>query len=222
MNHRKTRRRLRPRQGEVAGTVAPDLLTGLIAYYRLNSAATDSSGNANNGFPLSAVYSSGKLGNALSGGQVLASLSELAGLVPDTDSFSVVAWMKMASGNSYISLQNEATEFGPLLSMDNEVAPYASWGEGATLTDPTTPPQDGEWVHLAFVFDAGAVKLYSNGALVDSSSTGGTGSDSPLNGSVQLFANGPVIDEVAFYLLALNDAQVAALYNGGIGFDPTA
>ncbi|MEW5955908.1 MAG: LamG domain-containing protein, partial [Candidatus Micrarchaeota archaeon] len=102
-------------------------------------------------------------------------------------------------------------------------------GNGGTLSyvQSWVPPPASQWTHLAVTYDAGALKLYYNSALKNST----TGIQAPLDtnkkwlvgtsehsvfGGTKFF-NG-TIDEVRFYNRTLSQQEIIALYQGQTSF----
>jgi hypothetical protein len=208
------RRELRRRRRRSGSGESVDLLTGLLAYYRLDGALTDSSGNGRDLTPPGdETYDAGILGQALAGG----SAATVAVSVPVTD-FSLACWVKLTS-HGFIVAQQAA--FGIQQADTTVILQVAGQGGAgasamkvrvAALGEPniTLSGLSNGWHHVAAVCSSGVR----------------TGNAPAATTAEIISAVAPtsfaLLDECGFYSLALSAAQVAALYNGGDGFDPTA
>jgi hypothetical protein len=218
------RRELRRRRRRSGSGESVDLLTGLLAYYRLDGALTDSSGNGRDLTPPGdETYGAGVLGQALAGG----SAATVAVSVPVTD-FSLACWIKLTSHGSIVASQSA---FGIQQADTTVILQVAGQGGAgasamkvrvAALGEPniTLSGLSNGWHHVAAVCSGGVLTVYRNGV------SAGTGNAPAATTAEIISAVAPtsfgLLDECGFYSLALSAAQVAALYNGGDGFDPTA
>jgi hypothetical protein len=206
-----------------------DLTTALEAYYRLQGNGTDESGNTRTLTMSGAGYGAAKIGNGLFTGS--GSRSGGVGLT-DSGPLSVSAWVKpslvdesvvvLRAGGLAVKVTSD-TAAASVCKRSSEAAALA----GGT-TDPLTPD---EWSHVVVVEDAASgvstvVRVYVNGVLAATTNTF-TRDAGQSSATLEALANDGgsydvPIDEVALYSIALSAEQVAALYNGGAGFDPTA
>ena len=193
------------------------LTDNLLAFYKLSD-TSDSSGNSrtltNNG---GVTFASGKIGNAavFDGNNRLSRVSILAG-----NTFSVAGWVNNKSDDQCgIVYQN--TGFGiSILDGVIELTDLRSFGEYTTSQIP-----QNTWTHFAASVNNGLAKIFVNGALelqvtnpshvVDLDGQGGFG----IGGNGAFNGGTKDIDAVGIWNRALNDAEIAALYNNGNGME---
>ena len=151
---------------------------------------------------------------------------------------SVFAWIKPSSlGNAdgivtkYLSVGDKRewafTPIGVSGSSGKLVVTLGVSGGSATTTKQTTDDlvvANGTWSHVGFTYNAGVVKIYVDGVVVDSTKIG-THITSINNEAVDLeigrFNNGTyfdgIIDDVRIYDKVLTTSVIGALYNSGDG-----
>jgi hypothetical protein len=127
-------------------------------------------------------------------------------------------WSNSGSGLGWmIRVRNDDSRLGAMIGS-------AYNGPGTYLLSPTAVPvAANEWVHAVLTFDAGVMRLYQNGALLNEETEvpfSPAEFITPVNigrrnNSTEYF-NG-LIDEVRIYDYALSIAQVKALYAGDGG-----
>jgi fibronectin type 3 domain-containing protein len=207
-----------------ATTTATGATPNLVAAYSFNEGSgttvNDSSGNGNTGTIVNATWATaGKFGKALSfnGTNARVVVNDALSLHLTT-AVTLEAWVNPSAAptgwqdviykpnDNYFLVAGSAPNNLPSsgVSLTNNSEPLAP---GATRLAAST------WVHLAMTYDGSAVKMYVNGALVNTVNQAGTivTSTDPLQiGGDTLFSqyfNG-LIDEVRIYNVALTQAQV--------------
>ena len=194
--------------------------SGLQAFYKLSD-LTDSSGNGKtlttNG---NVTFASGKIGNAavFDGSNCLYVSPFNIGT-----SFTMGCWVNFTQlsdydvflaqyvGAGFYSMSDGSIQFGDI----------STWNATSTSGVVTT----NTWHHIILVSNAGSGTLYVDGVAVASNSSNvldlnDTG-DHPfgLNGEVGGTGLAKQIDAVGIWNRALNEAEVAALYNSGAGLE---
>jgi hypothetical protein len=203
----------------------------------LGTQSADLSGNGHPAvFVGGASWGPGKVGTGLA----LDGMSGYADVgVPLVDaraSFSVVAWARFASTNTWAVAVSEDDVHGSAFALklrgdgtndyDFDFETSDRMSPGFLVAQSTSTAELSVWVHLAGVYDAsgkGALKVYVNGAL---EATTPSGQPFPAakghfvlgrglyNGVIGSFFHG-TLDEVAVYAGALSDGQISALFAGG-------
>ena len=215
-----------------------------VAHYILNSDSTDSSGNGNDGADTAVSYVAGKINNA-------ASFNGTTSLITVTDAASIqnifdgggtiAAWIfpdsigengagqivnKRLSGNDGYALSLRTGGVGTLdINFFQDFS-----GTDGNWQSTSAVITEGEWNHVAVVYDADAVGnnpiIYVNGgvvALTEVTTPVGTrttdvGNDLAIgNRTDQLFTFDGEIDDVRIYGSALTLAQISSIYNAGTG-----
>ena len=210
-------------------------LSGMVDWWKGEGNANDSVG-ANNGTLTGGTYTSGMVGQAfsLSGSSNFVSVPDSPSLDSLTTQITVELWMKagqltpnadwkglVTKGNSSWRLQ--ATTF------DKTVDWYINGLSSPDLLG-TRDVNDGQWHHVAAVYDGANMFLYVDGTLDGSHAATGLiaqtsdplciGANSqafvPSCGCNQLgyFFNG-LIDEVSLYKRALSASEIKAIYDAG-------
>jgi len=194
--------------------------TGLVSYYKLDSNSNDVYGS-NNGTDTSISYVSGKINNSGSynGTNSKSVFGNASSLQISTGTIS--CWIKSASpGASYRFVFGKVTAYGMFLF--NGVFGVYSWAGSSGFKSTGINLADGNWHHIAFVFESGTSNnyLYVDGVLklttsmtVSGQSVQLTMGDSP--GDNQFF-NG-LIDEANVYNVKLTQSQIQLIYNNGTG-----
>ncbi len=210
-------------------TVVGNLLDDLANYWKFDAdagtTAVDSAGLANG--TLSNIPPSGwvpgKYGSALSFNGTNASVVLPSSALNYTNNFTVAAWLypHNASGiGAFISVRSTYLASGfrfficntSVLVQGQTAAGYqsASFDSGAI--------QNGNWYHVAVVYDNSTILVYVNGVFVGSAYWGG-GMTMNVNGSSHLgtegsyFFNG-IIDETMLFTRTLGPSEIALLYQG--------
>ena len=216
------------------GPTPPDLLTGLVAWYRNDE--TDHSGNGNDATPFGTPEATAGIGG-VAGAAVGCSNTDRFTfpdyLVANDAPWSMTGWVNRNSASDLELVYWDAEDVDAIrLSNTIQVVggdlkffatPDLEAGELAYQSD----LPEGEWVHLAVTFDgADAVTLYVNGVEV-ATDTIAAGEQGEFNGTqfwlgIDVGSKSVKYQFFGVYDLELDAEQVAYLYQGGDGFDPTA
>ncbi|MDB6112098.1 MAG: hypothetical protein JWR69_3848 [Pedosphaera sp.] len=217
--------------GQVVASETFDLtvLGAMVAYYRFEGDALDSSGQGNHGTTNGGVaFVTGKIGpKALSTDGVSGYVQTPFSVLSD---FTITLWVKTTAiggagqwwaGKGLVDgeVTGSADDFGTAL-VNNSFA--FGMGNPDTTISSTTAINDGYWHHVAATRNSanGQMKFYVDGAL-QATGTGSTASrtappflriGSLQTGSVAGFLAGS-LDEVRLYNYVLNAAQISALAN---------
>jgi hypothetical protein len=219
----------------------------LVAYYPFNGSANEATGNNIN---LNLV---GDAGYAASVNAGLGSALSLDGtgdgaigpgfVKITTNNMTAVAWVNAASldGDWNSVVKNWGTSVGGQFHFGlGSVAANTlqSIAAGASNATAATAIPTNEWIHVAFVLDAAALKntVYINGAVVASAAFSGTlglgtatglgVGHKPNNDGTALDAGGGPgpwngrIDEVGLFNEALTTAQIVQIYENGLAGTP--
>ena len=201
----------------------------LVAAYSFNEGSgttvNDSTGNGNTGTLVNATWSTaGKYGNALSfnGSNARVTINDSTSLHLTTG-VTLEAWVNPGSAPTgwrdviYKPNDNYFLEAG---SSNGNVP-----GSGVSLTNGSEPLAYGgaqlttnTWTHLAMSYDGTTLKIYVNGALVNSTVQSGTivtSTNSLQIGGDNLYGQyfTGLIDEVRIYNIALTQAQIQSDMN---------
>lgn len=198
----------------------------LSAYYKLNSDATDSSGNAMNmnvnGTP---TYSAGKFDNAidLDGTSQYLSRSSNALFGGSGGTISVFGWMKItdfsSDANQHLASRWNGSSTGwRIVARSSDILlslAGSNYGGGSGV--PT-----GTWVHIGFTFDNNTYVIYQDGVSVGTAAVGAKNVNQsgaqPYIGRRNSGADGYVkgqIDDVNIWQRALDATEVSTLYSTG-------
>lgn len=204
--------------------VPADVLTGLLAYYRLAADLLDTSGN---GLDLS----DGGAGYGFFDGPPISPdgfLDTGSGSVAPgwtLTTASVSAWVRTTgstmggSTSGTIAFQTAGDSW---LSLGWRRTPSANFSVSAGLsTAGSGSLTNNTWAHLCVTCGGAATKVYLDGAEVATSATVPPAATAITTLFVSATAKADQC-HAAVYDRALTAADVAALYNGGAGFDPTA
>lgn len=208
--------------------VKPANNLGLVGYWSFNEGVGGSAGDATNNASTStitgAVWTSGRLGNALSFNGIDNSVAITGkGLPTGTGAYSVSTWVFMTdySGVRYIAEWGNLGDTGnpTLLNFGGNwrwsCFACSSWIDVNNTSDLN------KWTHLVGVYDGSNILLYRNGELIGGP-TSITGSNPTtqfgyfgrrIGNSSDAFAG--KIDEARVYNRALSAGEVAALYKSG-------
>lgn len=209
-----------PEYGAYSDAPPADVLTGLLAYYRLGEDGADSSGNGLDLSPAGAGFGPGVLGQQMTTG----SAGRVGGLGSSPAAWTVSSWFEVPEG-----VLNFASNFGGCVLVG---ALHPLGLRGAFFDGYQPGDENGVWAyilpagfhHLVAACDGAEMRCY-----VDGSFTGlarpviaADFADDVTVHTNEMAAMETPVSHVAVYSRALSAADVAALYNGGAGFDPTA
>jgi hypothetical protein len=195
--------------------------SGPVLWWKLDdgsgTAASDSSGNGNNGtLANSPTWTTGKVGGALSfnGSNQYVSLANAGNLAKGNAAHTVAAWIKVNALPSYrawiLQLGNEGSGSHHWLINSSGGTQFGVWN--GNQAQPGLPV--GQWKHVAIVFDGTTLKSYVDGVLSQSTAATFNLQGTPLSAAQahngENAFNG-VMDDVRVYGRALSAAEVAAL-----------
>lgn len=180
--------------------------------------AKDASKNSNDGKIVDAQWVQGKFGNALKfeGGAHVA----VGDFADYTDQVSIVALIKTPAapawsdiivgpcGDVILTLQNHKLNFAGQCA---QPIPHNTWS--------TTLLNDDKWHQIAGTYDGKTVKVYVDGKLEASNPAAGAFTTGPKyigsrDDKQEAFTG--LIDEIAFFNVALSDDDVKAISNNGL------
>ena len=206
---------------ELEGAGSVNLTTSLQAFYKLSD-LTDSSGNGktltNNG---NVTFASGKIGNAAIMNDASKVLSKDQFQIGNN--FAISLWAKQLTNDSQAALIGQYPGLWMSITTDGgiQLSDLASYGNDYV----TGLISVGQWNHYVLNVVDGYAKVYLNNTLVieqnnnqmtlwsDAGRGFGIGGE-PLNNS-----GTKEMDAVGVWSRALNEAEVAALYNSGAGLE---
>jgi hypothetical protein len=210
-------------------SVVGNLLDKLANYWKFDAnagtIAADSAGLASG--TLSSIPPSGwvpgKYGSALSFNGTSSSVVLPSSALSFTNNFTVAAWLypRNALGDSaFISVRSfyQSTGFRFFIwnnSVNVQGQTTAGW-QGATFGSGAI--QNGNWYHVAVVYDKSTVMVYVNGAYLGSAYWGGnmimnSNASSRIGTEGVYYFNG-IIDEVMLFTRTLGPNEIALLYEG--------
>jgi subtilisin family serine protease len=209
-------------EGETPLEVRDSLFPERIAAYSFNEAAgttvTDAVGDHNGVISGASWTSAGKYGPALDfDGNDLVSIADAADL-DLTDSFTLEAWVRpdsLANWSPAVTKSSGNPLAGYALNAQGQGGPAGNVGTAAGLKGAgvTTPLPTGSWSHLAFTSDGTVLRLYVDGKLVKTNSSGGAAlanaSDLAIgfDNYLKTYFDGK-IDEVRIYGEPLSEARI--------------
>jgi chitodextrinase len=212
-----------------ATTTAGGTTPNLVAAYSFNEGSgttvNDSTGNGNTGTIVNATWTTaGKFGNALSfnGTNARVAINDSASLHL-TSGVTLEAWVNPSVAPT--GWQDVIYKPNDNYFLTAGSAPSNLPNSGVSLTNNTEPLAPGAirlaantWVHLAMTYDGANLKMYVNGALVNTVAQSGTivTSTNQLQiGGDTLFSQyfQGLIDEVRVYNIALTQAQIQSDMN---------
>jgi hypothetical protein len=194
-----------------------DLLDGLEAYYRLDGDLADSSANGRDLSGLVTYTGTGVVGSGLNAGP-----ADISGQSVAFSDLSLSFWVRFGGTSVATAATQKLAEAGG----DTLAAACARNTRVVTVTPMGQAPVASAalaadvWHHVAVVCGSGVLTLYIDGA---SAGVGTAPAASAATGwQVDAVSARVNCDEWGFWSRALSAAEVASLYNGGDGFDPTA
>lgn len=209
--------------------IPPFPVEGLVAFYKMDN-TNDASGN---GYALTntngTAFETGKVGNAATfeGGSRL-SVENLPWHLGSSDATFAI-WLRPYTsafgGQTTVAGFYQGGGFG--LVIDNGTAIRFSQG-AANMMTLTATVEDNEWIHVAFVKTPTHYRVYVNGSEDSAAAMINNGLLSKGSETAVFYFgdctppgwpgiyNGQ-IDGVGFWNRALNEAEIAQLYNGGAG-----
>lgn len=200
-----------------------DLLTGLQAFWPFNGDSDDSSGNDNDLTIAGAAYSEGLIGNALSDQDSAVTRGLALGAT-----FSISFWFKndptFAEGSTGFLIELFGTGFEKFLEVStiaDAEQTYLSYFslEGGQITIPS----DDEWHHVVLCKSGSVISIYHNNVLSGTENVVTNGmTNIRLTCGPNLSDKINYLDLVGCYNILLSQDQIDALYNSGLGIDPTA
>ena len=223
------------------GNAVADINSGLVAHYKFDGNANDSSGKGNHGTENGGVsYTSGKSGQAASFDGVNDYIELTTNETLRVDYYTISFWIKTTSQDNRISIfggrygNNSVDHSGFNVTLGNEphfntiysdvmTRPTGNWGAHAN-----TSIRIGKWVYVTFVFDGQVSKVYVNGSFDNEFNSSGT-----QYSSVTVRWNTPYqnlliggsnysnftkymgeLDELRIYDRALSSTEIQELYTG--------
>ena len=203
---------------------------GLVGRWSFEGSITDLSGNSNNGQTMgTATYGSGKTGNGLvldGTSNTFAQVASSTSLNSPTTAMTVSMWVKSTASNSWNALVSRQEGTGSsdqftLMTSGTQVGQYLNTTAngnqglfGGTITQ-------NMWTHVATTFDGTTLRVYVNGAQVNTAARSGTivATSNPLiiggnandgipNTAQDLFTG--VIDDLCIYNRALTPTELAS------------
>jgi len=213
--------------------------SGLVAEWKFENNADDTSGNGNNGATSGgATYESGRVGYGLNfDGTGIDRIPYSPILDFPTSSFSISLWIKTNASYAGMVVDHRRDNDGCYAGYSIEG--YGNTGQlvgrlricapasdsAANFDVVTNPVNDGRWHHIAFVVDRTnhISKIYQDDILVGSLDISSLGSISQTSVGVDLGYTGSpntptapftgMLDQARIYDRALNATEVAELYN---------
>jgi hypothetical protein len=210
-------------------SVVGNLLDKLANYWKFDAnagtIAADSAGLASG--TLSSIPPSGwvpgKYGSALSFDGVSSSVVLPSSALSFTNNFTVAAWLypRNAVGDgAFISVRSfyQTSGFRFFIannSVNVQGQTTAGW-QGATFDSGAI--QNGNWYHVAVVYDKSTIMVYVNGVYLGNASWGGdmimnSNAFSRIGTEGVYYFNG-IIDEVMLFTRTLGPSEIALLYQG--------
>ena len=204
------------------------LLSDISAYWPADGNATDVVGTNNGTLQNGASFDTGKFGQAfdLTGPSDLVQMSQPIKFTAAED-FTISLWVNQAvtpanSGYIFETRQGQFSGFSVLTLSDNRIVMGGRADNGFILGGASQGPiNNGQWYHVAAVFDRGAaeLRLYIDGLLNATSSlaaaSGFTASDKLFLGAVSsqndAFNFNGLVDEVQVYERALTATEIQSL-----------
>ncbi|EHQ27845.1 LamG domain-containing protein [Mucilaginibacter paludis] len=219
--------------GDIYG--APNVNTGLIAYWAFDGNANDFSGNNNNGTLHNVTPVADRNGNANSayhfnGSNSFISVADNTALRLSGTDFTINAWVKLddynaSYGSEVVDKRLPGGNTGYTFSINgyaNTVSPLGTFGWGGTSTVALDTTQ---WHMVTAVYTVATqeVKLYKDGVYNNTTSSIASplstnnatlyiGCDNPIISSPGYFFNG-AMDDIRIYNRALDATAITQLHN---------
>lgn len=206
-------------------TGSADITNGLVAWWKFNGDANDSSGLGNNGTVVGAAQTTGQTSApdtayafVASSPQQVINFNTPSSLGATT---TITAWVRPTNyeaGQSTIVQGVNPLSYYVSLNTDGSLQTYrfGTNPPGYASSGTGTVPLN-QWTHVAAVWDASSVKLYVNGILKTTVATTGVG----LVGAQTIVGAETTarqflgsIDDVRIYNRVLSSAEIASLYSG--------
>ena len=206
--------------------------SGLVGWWRAEGDAHDVIGGNHGTLGSGANFTDGEVGQAFSFNGTSSSYVS----IPDsplldsfTNSITIELWLKANQTNANSNWQTIVSKGNAAWEIQATVyartVSFFMGGPNPSNVTGSRNVQDGQWHHVAAVYDGTNINLYVDGTLDASTpSTGGIVQNSypmgigysaqGLGGSPGYFYNGKV-DEVSLYHRALSAGEIAAIYNAG-------
>lgn len=208
--------------------------SNLISYYNFDSNSNDLTSSNNDGLESSIVYSGGKINNSanFNGVDSVITVADSPSLQRPVDAITMSAWMKV---NSYtyenypliMDRMNTYTSDGYrfyLSGNSGKVRFTIGTLNGRIELESVSTVTLGAWQNWTATYDGSVMKIYLNGVLDASLMTTGQiiyssnttlGMGARTTGTTQ-YLDG-ALDEVSLWSSALNEIDIANLYNQGEG-----
>ncbi len=221
-----------------SGLAQADLNSGLVAHYPFNGNAFDESGHGNDGTVNGATLTDDRFGNPNSAYSFDGSDDDIS--IEDSDSLDITGpitlsvWIKTSgtSTNSGVISKFESGHYdrnGYNINIRGDsFADFDinyEWENGiGTGVMSTTPVEDGEWHHIAAVYDGVRARIYIDGVFEAENSSDYTqgigendfklriGWDTSMSGNDRHFTG--VIDDIRIYNRSLSDDEIQVLFAG--------
>ncbi|MBN2506918.1 MAG: lamin tail domain-containing protein [Verrucomicrobia bacterium] len=221
---------------DYGAVVAP---TQPVGFWRFSETSGTTAANAGSGAGLNGLYSGATLGSAgprppafagfeenntaptFNGSSSYVSVNN--SLLNGVGAFTIAGWVKCATtsfSRTGLFGQNDCVEFGFI-----SAGTLQCWTPSGGSLNVTYTPTVGTWFHVAAVGNGSTIRIFINGVQAGSGDTATTsyGSSSShfniggggIYDAAGNFFNGQ-IDEVVAYHRALNDAEIASLYQGAL------
>lgn len=207
-------------------------MTNNAALYHLDGNGNDTSGNIQNGTEVgSPTYAAGQMGQAISldgtTGQYISVPN--SPVVAITGDMSISAWVNMdLTGDGFQRIVGKATggsgAGGYALYVNTNGQPRVAFGGTQTTTAATGLITASTWHHIVGTWDGSTARVYVDGVLVDSLTSGSgpgssmadlhIGADPAFPGSRDFKG---LLDEVAIWSRTLSAAEIKAAYLMGSG-----
>lgn len=203
------------------------LMRSLNGFYRFDGSGDDASGHGRDLFVGTGSYSAGLIGQALSATTALGRPNDLLSGGVLSGFYSLSMWARFGSGSpdvmQIVVTDEEVTQIDMNLQLlANDIS--VEWA-GGSYSQVASPVSVDAWHHFVFVVDGGEVRIYVDGIIDTTGDASGHaqtfGPAANFTISVSSSGGGVKLDLLAVYARALSADDVAALYNGGDGFDPT-
>jgi len=148
------------------------------------------------------------------------------------DTYTISYWAKFTGSSSFGRSPMLVCKGSSNHTMTYEIRPgnklrFQQQGSGSeTITSTTVIDSDLGWFHCLVTRETSTLKMYINGALEDSEGVGASSKFTEASGGYILSnsANADFwegnIDELTYWTVGMNNAEVAELYKGGEPFDP--